>query len=204
MGKLIGVYHHDGNIEHLIDYVLGNNGVPEKLMLELPSCWRELRGGHLARVNYYFYRIAEVFEDRGSEIIPGDICLDLIFPRSLWEKLDEAYSQVDPSFAERFRTSLLIMKARFTSQLNLLNPIKSGQRNKGFLKVVEEFHPDLSIVGDDHARYLKAHSPDLDYTRFRSNTLSEQFVHYTDASLLFERFPPKKVIVNLNSHNQKI
>lgn len=203
MANLIGVYHTDRNLEKLIEYVSDNYGVPSSMMLEIPPYWREVIDKPLGRNNNYFFHLAKQFEDKGSRIIAGDKNFGVIISKDLYNKLNEVFSEGAKTFRGKVnlitRRLFLGLKAKIIVETNLNNPKKSLFRNQGFLEIFEEEKPELTIIGDSHAQYIKKFYPNLDYTRFRSNTLLETLYSYGDISIFSNNLmsPEKEIVIGL-------
>ncbi|MDD5700371.1 MAG: hypothetical protein PHH00_04285 [Candidatus Nanoarchaeia archaeon] len=195
MQNLIGVYHVESNLERLISYVSEQHGVPKSLMLELPPYWREIKNGYIARDNNYFFKLAETFEEKGTEIIPGDTCMDLAVPRELYDKLDYMYDKKATSFREKLDSLWLVIKGNLAIQRYLFSPKREKLRDEGFLRAFDEGRPELTIVGDFHAEYIKRIHPEVRYTRFRSNTFCEKLTWASRFLELRRRVRPEREII---------
>jgi len=200
---IIGVHHHEHNLGALINYVTAEYDTPKRLMLELPLYWRELKDTPITE-DSYFYTLAETFEKRGSEIIAGDINHGLIVSRSLCDRANQSLSKQADNWPDLFNLIGERLWLRLSSEIivrwNLLNPYKNRQRDYGMLKVLEETKPELTIVGDSHAQYITRKRPDLDYTRFRSDTFTENLTDsinmFTIKRMLGKR-PQKNIVVKV-------
>lgn len=189
MGKLIGVYHVRKNLTNLIRYILENEGLPKKVMLELPLNWREIKDTALL-TDSYFFALARFLEHNGSEVIAGDIYNH--YDKKLINKENNFILKGINSLKDVANILVLCLKDYSRYCYNNLNLIRRKQRNKGFLEIFDETGPDMTIVGDMHAKYLKSARPYLDYTLVRSNSFSEQLVYYTNFERLFNNSQKKK------------
>ncbi len=192
MKPIIGLYHTTGTLESLIGYVNSTFGTPKSLMLELPPDWREHQGGLRGNDNF-FYPLAEEYERRGTKIIAGDINRYVVEPPpSEWEKeFERKYIQGGEwqraNFIEQARAyfGLLDEWVKYTMKvkLNLLSPAKGRRRNEGLLNAFNEENPELTVLGDFHARYLKSHRTDVNYIHFIIDSPFYRFIHWNDKAL---------------------
>ena len=161
-------------------------------MLELPPNWRD----HKERLitPRYFYGLAAEYEARGTRIIAGDR------NRSVVEhQLSEGFLRLEeqirknewcPTMTEWIGGFLYAVVElgwnKIETGINLLSPAKDRKRNEGFLNAFNEEDPQVSIVGDHHAGYLKSRRPDAHYTYFMTDSLLHHFVHVRD-NLIWRR-----------------
>lgn len=188
MNEIIGVMHVDWNLEKLIELIDLNFGTPKSLMLELPPNWRELKGrwkdleGRLNKLPYFF-KLANEYEKRGTEIIAGDKNYYVIEPQYSKEYLEfeEKLRKVEmhPETIKEWKKSLRIVIGeliRYNAILgwNLLHLSKHKKKNEGILEVFDETNPELTVVGGAHARFLRNHRHDIHYTFFMTDSLFEK------------------------------
>ncbi len=91
-----------------------------------------------------------------------------------------------------FEEYILLLKSNFLGIFNNLSSKKRNQRDKGMLEVYLEKKPDLIIVGDYHARYLKKNNIDLNYILFRGNSWRENLISYFYQN---SKYKPEKTII---------
>ena len=188
MQTVIGVYHVEENREKLVDFVIENYGVPKSLMLELPTYWQEL--DYFKKT--YFYFLADRFKARGTRIVAGDRESDLVVPKSFCEKIQELESK--KSVLRKF---FWLKYFAHEIRKNLSNTKVDRLRNISFLEAFEEENPELTIVGDDHARFIKDFCPGVEYVHFRSNTPLEDKLFYKKNSSEFIIKPDREVVVDV-------
>ncbi|MEK6946770.1 MAG: hypothetical protein AABX32_04130 [Nanoarchaeota archaeon] len=187
MGELIGLYHLDRDLESLVKFVDSKFGVPESIMLELPTNWRKHQG-RLTNEKY-FHRLAEEYESRGTRIIAGDKNRHIVEPPlSEWlldleEKLRNG--EWNPNTLTEWSKEFFgvvgeILRYKFLLNWNMLSPSKDRIRNQGFLEAFNEENPEVIVVGDSHARYLKSERPDVHYTYFMTDSPLNHFLHARD------------------------
>lgn len=187
MKELIGLYHLDGNLERLVEFVDSRFGTPESLMLELPLDWREEKD-RLTTDNY-FYTLAEEYEPRGTKIMAGDRKKYIVDPKHPDEFLEfekqlrngEWQPENIVEWSNGF-FGLLGEMFRYKAKLriNHLSSAKAIERNEGLLEAFNEQDPQVTIVGDEHARYLKSQRPDTHYTYFMIDSPLYHFLHMRD------------------------
>ncbi len=187
MNEIIGLQHLKGSLESLVNFVDSEFGTPRSLMLELPCDWRCCKDRIIT--SKYFYKLAEEYEPRGTRIIAGDRNRYVVEPLSPewflnfdeqlrkgeWhpETLVEGLKDFSGILGEILRYEIKLI-------LNRLSPAKTQKRNEGLLEAFNEQNPDLTIVGDSHAQYLKSNRPDAHYTYFMIDSPLHHFLHMRD------------------------
>ena len=171
MSQLIGLLHYECNLPNLIKYIDTTFGTPKSLMLELPPDWRryENQKHHLN----YFMELAGEYEKRGTHIIAGDRNSYAVAARisdkflGLEERLQTEPNLPLPEKLKIIATlSALVVAYNLRTQFNLRVPSKVRKRNEGFVEAYDEEKPEVIVVGDEHAKFLKSQRPEVPYTYF--------------------------------------
>jgi len=188
MRGLIGLYHLDRNLGRLVEFVDSRFGTPESLMLELPVDWREQKD-RLTTPNY-FYTLAKEYESRGSKIIAGDRNRNLVGPVLSVEFL-ELEKQIrtgewhPKDMKEWSRDFFCVLgeplRYKAHAKASLLSSAKRLERNKGFLEAFDTENPQLTIIGDAHAEYLKSQRTETNYIHFMIDSPQHRLLHMLDS-----------------------
>jgi hypothetical protein len=181
MTELIGLAHVPENWERLKTYLDNRYIRINSLMLEVPPNWRKLVDQDYARERF-FCPLAELYEWRGTRIIAGDRNRHVIepeMPDEFFELEKRIRLGLEPNTLKRLKAKFKLrgnyFKYATKIDFNLMSPSKSAKRNEGFLEAVIEESPEVIIVGDAHAQYIKAQRPDIHYTYFRTNSQSLKY-----------------------------
>ena len=171
MTQLIGLFHYECNLPKLIEYIDANFGTPQSLMLELPPDWKryERQNHHLN----YFMELAKEYEKRGTHIIAGDRNSYAVAARISDRFLDlEERLQTEPNLhlPEKLKIiatlSALVVAYNLRTQFNLRVPSKVRKRNEGFVEAYDEEKPEVVVIGDEHAKFIKSQRPEVHYAYF--------------------------------------
>jgi hypothetical protein len=144
-------------------------GVPEKLMLELPDDWEDALLDEV-----YFREIAKYFREQGTKTIiagdPGRYDMSPIqkpWYKWLLNKMHGAAADGDYSVAVLWSYISYALYYLHLEYYHNFYSFINNRRYKMFVDVFKREQPELTIVGDLHAKDIKQHDPDTVYTRIR-------------------------------------
>src|SRR3989344_2493453 len=124
---------------------------PKSLMLELPEWCSESTG---SLIDPFFDVIKNIYEEKGSKIIYGDL-LRISPNKRLLSLKKEDYKLMDYlSYANYVVKELALF---------LRNPFFLKKRDKKMLEVIEKENPQVAVVGTYHANYIKKMMPHVRY-----------------------------------------
>ncbi len=203
MTDLIGLLHRERNLDKVIDFVNKKYGPPESLMLELPSDWRK-NTENIGDKDTFFYVLAKEYESRGSQIIAGDLNRIVHSPplskkaTEIEKKIRNKDFEYETNF-DGFKDLAILMseiiRYKTIKNYNLLSSKKGEIRNSGFLTALNSSDPEVIIIGDHHAQYLKIHRPELKYTYLHHNTLFDNWAFHSN-SFFFKTIEPDFIHFN--------
>ena len=169
-------------IKRLIEFVDTKIGTPQSLMLEIPPEWKKV-SQNLRQYVSKFFPLAEEYERRGIRVIGGDRNLYVVAPPIHDEIFDldrrfearnfRAHKDHKVSWGEAFAdvATIFIIGAYMTHYmarkgLNSLVPSKIAKRNQGLLQAFDDEHPQVAILDQKRAEYLKSQRPWVNYIPF--------------------------------------
>lgn len=156
--EIIGIPHKERYLGQIERYLQENypEGI-KSLLVELPPIPPELESikadypGYIFQMDDFFSPIANKYENKGTNIIYGDI------NRKLTDKRKGILG-----FADN------------------LKEIFGKDRDRGIEKMFRQELPEVTILGTNHAKRLKKAFPDVPFTHFytKGNSSGERFGNY--------------------------
>ncbi|HLC85645.1 MAG TPA: hypothetical protein VJH22_07700 [Candidatus Nanoarchaeia archaeon] len=136
---IVGVAHQDHLYPRIVEFLAQRYPSASSAMLEILPDWREYKG--------FFPDLARCLEARGARIIAGDLKYWDVFEPAQSSKLERL---VDDD--KELKTMARIAGAAVDGRL-------LKDRNESMNSVYQQEHPDLTVVGARHAKYLKQKNP---------------------------------------------
>lgn len=161
----------------------------EKVMLQLPQDWSNYK--KTFNQHEYFYELAKNFEDKNKIIIPGDLNHYSQYPHpsekkiSIEKKINFMQGNPEYGVGNLLKEILRWYPQEIKEDCSIIrysfSPKRAQQRKDGFLNAYDIFQPELIIVGDKFAKYLKQQRENIDYessnTFLTNNNSGKIFLH---------------------------
>lgn len=178
--EIIGV-RHSGDIvrDATITYINELHPDLQSIMLELSPGYEMTQGD-----DNFFLPIAEYYKERGVRVIPGDT--------RRWDVLGLTLEEViEMRKKNPIKFHLLETIGVYKG---LLNSMVMEHRDKGIEEVFDAEEPEVTLVGINHAIYLKKQNPEMQYTRIRPLKFlpSRKEKVQPDLSIAVDEFDPRR------------
>ena len=187
---ILGVMHRDGEelnkVINMVDSYL-NEGL-RNIGIELPTDYLNREYGIRT---FFFGDIAEYFRKKGINIIPLENpetwdeyhslgIVEQVMKNEISKEEIKAYireTEITPYLPPEEVYYRWILNKRFKKALEVLNKISSledleklaefliNEREEKMLEKINEYKPDLILVGDGHAQKIKQKLPEYEYKR---------------------------------------
>lgn len=165
MQTIIGTCHTPNSVDEMCEYILDNYGIPKTIMLELSKEEYSLNSDR------YFEYVAKFFEEQGSTIIFDDVPfkgdISIIKHYSGFHQFAVTSSST-ASFAKLLLEVIKYYTMNFVNFFYILYIVlfKNKTRNEFMLNTFLEKKPDLTLLGNAHAKFLKNKLKDNDNIKF--------------------------------------
>ncbi len=169
MKEIIGVYHSGKKVKDaVITYITKNHPNLESLMLELPENWKDVFFRYKLDDDFFLPLALNYSEQSNVKVIAGD-CLHYEIDGGFENFISELYfiknlPYKKQNLRKHYETIKLAMLYEIRDMKSMLNGKFIHDRNIDMARIAMEQDPEVVVLGNVHASFLKQFFPEAKYT----------------------------------------